>query len=137
MKPADIRDRKLEKEFIFSASRSSGPGGQNVNKVNTRIELRFNVTESLYLSESEKQLIFEKLAKRINSEGELVLVSQSERSQRGNRERAIERFYNIIAKALTRKPGRIPTSPTPASVLKRIESKKKRAQIKKLRKLPE
>ena len=130
----DIRDRNFENEFVFQASRSGGPGGQNVNKVSTKVELRFNVGTSALLSDEEKVIIAEKLANKINKLGELVLVSQTERSQLSNRDKVIEKFYFIINKALTPKIKRIGTKPTKASVEKRIESKKIQSRIKENRK---
>jgi ribosome-associated protein len=125
--------RKFETEFVFTGTRSSGPGGQNVNKVNTRIELRFNVIGSEKLSAREKELLLSKLVRRINSAGELIVVSQSERSQLGNKKEAAEKFYSLLSKALTIKPSRIPTTPTTGSRVRRLEIKRKRSAIKKLR----
>lgn len=133
MNPEEIRDRIPLNEIVYSASRSGGPGGQNVNKVNTKIELRFNVRESLALNEDEKEILFRELKKRINSDGELLIISQSERSQLRNRKKAEEKFFKLIASALTAKPGRKATSPTCASKLQRLEKKKIRSAIKKLR----
>ena len=78
---SDLSGRNFENEFIFNATRSSGPGGQHVNKVSTRIELRFDIGASLLLSEGEKALIRNKLAGRISKEGILLINAQSERSQ--------------------------------------------------------
>ena len=119
-----IRERKFENEFILSASRSSGPGGQNVNKVSTKIELRFNVSGSSLLADEEKEIISQKLRARINNEGELIIVSQSERSQLKNKELAIERFYSLVEKALRPVQIRKPTKPSYASKLRRLEHKK-------------
>ncbi len=134
MKPEDLQERIPESEFIFSASRSSGPGGQNVNKVNTSVELRFNVEKTTLLSEKEKLQVIKALKNRINNEGELILVSQSERTQYLNKRKVTERFYKLVSDALTKKPKRIPTHPTLASDIKRLEKKKKKGMIKKLRK---
>ena len=73
----DLQNRDFDKEILFSYSRSSGPGGQNVNKVNTRVELRFNVINSECLGYDEKKLLLEKYYNKINKEGELILISQS------------------------------------------------------------
>ena len=132
----DLRNRNLETELTFSASRSGGPGGQNVNKVNTKIELRFHVQNSALLSEEEKQRIEQKLANRINSEGELLIVSQTERSQLKNKEESIERFYELLTKALQPVKKRKATKPTKASVEARIKQKKQKSEIKGLRKKP-
>jgi len=119
-----IQGRDFYSEFKFSASRSGGPGGQNVNKVSTKIELRFNVLESPLLSIEEKEIIQKKLENKINNEGELVLVSQSERSQLANKEKVIEKFYALISKALTPQKKRKPTKPSKSAKEKRLESKK-------------
>ena len=126
--------RNFEPELIFSASRSSGPGGQNVNKVSTKMELRFHVMNSLLLSQEEKDLILEKLAKRISQEGELRLVSQSERTQLKNKERVIEKFYDLLSKALMPRKKRKPTKPTAAAKEKRLEEKRMQAEKKVRRK---
>ena len=120
----DLISRDFSPEFRFSASRSSGAGGQNVNKVNTRIELRFDIGASIKLSEDEKTLLLEKLAGRINAYNELLIVSQTERNQLGNKEKAIERFYILLAKALTPRKPRRATRPTLASKERRITDKK-------------
>ncbi len=130
-------ERNFTPEFVFTTSRSSGPGGQNVNKVNTRVELRFSVNSSLLLTEEEKKQIHTVLGNRINTEGELLLVSQSERTQLKNKEVVIHRFYELLTKALTPRKKRKKTRPTIASQLKRLEEKKKIAQKKKNRRTPE
>ena len=134
---SDSKKEKLLTEVQVSASRSSGPGGQNVNKVNTKIELRFPVSKSEILNETEKRLILSKLNSRINLQGELLITASSERSQWQNREQATRKFFELIEKALTRPRKRKKTQPTAASRLKRLESKKKRGQKKQLRKPPD
>ncbi len=129
--------KKLESECTFAASRSSGPGGQNVNKVNTRIELRFSLSASQILSENEKEKIRVKLKNRINSNDELVLFSEANRSQLGNKLLVTEKFFGLLEKSLAIQRKRIKTSPTAGSKVKRLESKKLLAQIKQLRKTPE
>lgn len=131
------RRSQLINEFKFSASRSGGPGGQNVNKVSTKVELRFALFQSVVFSEQEKRIIKFKLARRMNNEGEIVLVSSVERSQLRNKEKVIEKFFMLIEKALTPVKKRIRTSPTKASKLRRIEGKKLLSQKKKMRKRPE
>ena len=130
----DIRNRNFQEEFIFQASRSGGPGGQNVNKVSTKVELRFNVTNSALLSDDEKAIIAIKLVNKINNSGELILVSQKERSQLKNKENVIEKFHVLIEKALTPRKKRLSTKPTKASVEKRLESKRVQSKIKSNRK---
>ena len=128
--------KDLSTEFTFSASRSGGAGGQNVNKVNTKVELRFSVANSQLLSDYEKEVITAKLANRINSDGELIIVSQVERSQLGNKLRCIEKFYELINQALTPRKKRKPTKPTKASQVKRVDKKRQRSVKKELRKKP-
>lgn len=124
MNASPVRERNFENEFIISASRSSGPGGQNVNKVSTKIELRFNVSASSLFDEEEKEIIHQKLKARINNEGELIIVSQSERTQLQNKELAIEKFYTLIETALKPVRKRKPTKPSYASKMRRLEHKK-------------
>lgn len=126
--------RSFSSEFSFATSRSGGAGGQNVNKVNTKVELRFSVTNSQILTPTEKDTILNKLANRITTDGELIIVSQTERTQLGNKLRCIEKFYEIITKALIPQKKRKPTRPTKLSQEKRIEKKRQRSVKKELRK---
>ncbi|WP_372947724.1 alternative ribosome rescue aminoacyl-tRNA hydrolase ArfB [Mariniphaga sp.] len=134
---SDSIKEQLLAEVQFSASRSGGPGGQNVNKVNTKIELRFPVQESAVLDELQKQLILLKLKNRINNENELLVTSSVERTQWKNKEKATRKFFELVEKSLTKPRKRKKTQPTAASKLKRIENKKKLGQKKQLRKPPE
>ncbi|MBG0858671.1 MAG: aminoacyl-tRNA hydrolase [Bacteroidales bacterium] len=134
MKPEELKERIPGSELRFSASRSGGPGGQNVNKVNTKVELRFNVNNSTYLTEPEKEKILYALKNRITAEGDLLIVSQSERTQQGNRKRSEEKFFKLLASVLTINPERKATAPTKASRIERLGEKKQRSMIKKLRK---
>ena len=133
MDPSELKERNFEAELVFAATRSSGPGGQNVNKVSSRVELRFSIRDTLLLSEKEKGLIAKKLGNRINKEGDIIIVSQSERSQYSNRLEVTERFYKLLAQALTKPKKRKPSSPTLSSRLQRLEDKRKRGEIKKMR----
>jgi len=133
MHPDELRKRNFESELIYSASRSGGPGGQNVNKVSTKVELRFCVDKSDLLSYYEKGLIFIKLKAKINKEKELILVSQEGRSQVQNKVIVTEKFFELVAKALTLPVKRKPTRPTLTSRIKRLDSKKIRGKVKKLR----
>ena len=137
MKLAETLKKQLETEIVLSATRSSGPGGQNVNKVNTRVELRFSVKNTTLFSEEEKELIYLKLRTRINLEGELIFTSQTARTQLDNKEKVIEKFYDSVEKALTVRKKRLKSTPTAASRLKRLEIKKNTSQKKQLRKPPE
>lgn len=134
MNPEVLRERISVDELLFSTSRSGGPGGQNVNKVNTKVELRFRIMDSPGLSMNEKEKILALLKNKINSEGELIIISQSDRSQLKNRKNAEEKFFKIVAAALTEKKARRATHPTLTSKIERLEVKKHRGTIKKLRK---
>lgn len=124
----------LLKEISINAIRSSGPGGQNVNKVNTKVELRFNIFSSTALSPNEKIIIEIKLGNRINESGDLIITDQSTRSQLKNKQAVKERFIDLIEQALKPRKKRIATKPTKSSKLKRIENKKRLAAKKQLRK---
>lgn len=134
MNPVELKSRNFESEFLYSTSRSSGPGGQNVNKVSTKVELRFNLLFTSILSEEEKEIIFNKLKNKINKEGEIILVSQSERTQLMNKIAVTEKFWELVSKALTMQKKRRSTRPTHSSKIRRLESKRNRGIIKKLRK---
>jgi ribosome-associated protein len=129
-----INERDFSPEFVFNAARSSGPGGQHVNKVSTKIELRFNVQDSHLLLDEEKNILVSKLAGRISKEGTLILVSQSERSQLDNKRNVIEKFYKLIEKALAPAKKRRITQPTITSRIKRLEAKHIHAEKKARRK---
>lgn len=134
MNPEELKTRNFENEFIYSTSRSSGPGGQNVNKVSTKVELRFNLQLTSILTEEEKDIILIKLKNKINKESELILVSQSERTQLMNKISVTEKFYDLVSKALTKQKKRRSTKPTLSSKIRRLEGKRSRGNIKKLRK---
>jgi ribosome-associated protein len=134
MSPEELKQRNIDGEFIYSTSRSGGPGGQNVNKVSTKVELRFNLLLTMLFTEKEKALIYSKLKNKINNENELILVSQSERTQLMNKKVVTAKFYELISKALTIPIKRRATQPTLASKFRRLDQKKNRGFIKKLRK---
>lgn len=124
----------FSKELTFRTSKSSGAGGQHVNKVETRVELLFDVNASEVLSGVEKHLVWENLANRINSEGILLLANDTERSQLRNKKLVISRFYELMTTALTPKPNRKLTKTPKAVERKRLATKKQTSEKKALRK---
>ena len=124
-------------ELQFRFSRSGGRGGQNVNKVETRVELLFNVHQSPSLSETQRETISKKLDSRIDERGNLHIISQKSRYQWRNRQEAVERFIELIQKALTPKKVRRATKVSNAAKENRLEEKKRRSKIKHLRRVHE
>jgi ribosome-associated protein len=122
-----------ESELTFTASRSGGPGGQNVNKVSSKVTLTFDVRGSSALSEEQKRKIIGKLANRINKEGILQIVSQRTRSQDLNRADVLTRFSEVLRRALTPTRERIKTRVSRAAKEERLHDKKKRADTKSTR----
>jgi len=120
----------LKKEVSYKTSRSSGPGGQHVNKTESQVELSWSVEESVCLNESQKLLVKKRLSSRLTDLGILMLVSEKHRSQHRNREDVTERFLALISASLITKKKRKPSRPTRASVEKRIKKKKIRGEIK-------
>ena len=120
-------------ELLYRTTRSSGPGGQHVNKSETQVELSFDVAHSPSLTDAQRQRILSRLKNSIDQDGVLHLTAQSERSQLRNREIVTARFQEMLAAAVREPKKRRPTKPTAASKTKRIESKKRRGQIKQLR----
>ncbi len=122
--------QQIVTEVILKAVRSGGKGGQNVNKVSTKVELYFDINNSEGLSEEEKKIISEKLSSRINSDGILLVVSQEDRTQLGNKKLVLEKLSHLLQQALLKKKKRKATKPTIASKEKRIQQKKKRSEAK-------
>ena len=111
-------------EITFQTSRSSGPGGQNVNKVESRVELRWHLLNSQVLTEAQKALILEKVANQLTAEGLLLITAQDERSQFRNKEIALARFHELLLRSLRRPKPRKATKPSKGAVRKRLEGKK-------------
>jgi len=123
-------------ELLFTASRSSGPGGQNVNKVNTRVTLRFSVWSSNYLTDRQKSKIAVTLKSRMTKDGVLVLHAQGSRSQAANRTVLLHRFATLIHDAITPAKPRKPTHVPKSVIERRLKQKKQRAQLKRVRRQP-
>ena len=126
-----IRNKDFTLEFQFLTSRSSGAGGQNVNKVETKVEILFDVEASQLLTATQKQRVFTKLKNKIDSEGKLHIVSQASRSQLKNKEDAIEKFYDWVEKAIKIDKPRKPTKPSKGSIERRLKEKKINSERKK------
>ena len=121
-----------ESELHFSFVRSQGPGGQNVNKVSTAVQLRYNIHES-DIPKHLKELFIEKYSNRISKNGEIIIIAQSHRTQNKNKIDAINRLESLFSD-IKIPVKRIATKPSKASKIKRVESKKKRSLVKKSRK---
>ncbi|MCA9472936.1 MAG: aminoacyl-tRNA hydrolase [Nitrospirales bacterium] len=122
-----------ERALVFTASRSQGPGGQNVNKVNSRVTLHFDVVGSPFLSPAQKSRVLSVLGSRVNAEGMLRLACQKHRMQSMNRAELMDRFAHQLRQALAPKPHRVPTHASKAIKEQRLDQKKRRGQIKKNR----
>ena len=128
---------KLISELTFKAVRSSGSGGQHVNKVSSKVELQFNVSNSQYLNDYQKKLLLESLKTRLTKEYILLLQCDESRSQHKNKELVIKRFVQIIKQGLIVPKKRIPTKTPKAVIKKRLNNKKKQSVKKESRKKPD
>ncbi len=124
-------------ELSFEFARSSGPGGQNVNKVETKVRLLFDVAGSPTLTEDQRAKIEERLATRISKHGVLRVSSQRHRSREANRKATIERFVELVADALAEEKPRVPTRVSRAARKRRLESKRQRSRKKAFRARPD
>ncbi|WP_438972859.1 alternative ribosome rescue aminoacyl-tRNA hydrolase ArfB [Polaribacter sp.] len=127
----------LIKELQFKAIRSSGAGGQHVNKTSSKIELTFDLENSLALSTNEKELLKEKLASKLTKKNQLILFCEETRSQHKNKELAIKRFLRLLKTNLIKPKKRRPTKPSRASILKNTNKNKRNSLKKILRKKPD
>lgn len=127
----------LIKELQFKAIRSSGAGGQHVNKTSSKIELTFDLENSLALSSNEKELLKEKLASKLTKKNQLILFCEETRSQHKNKELAIKRFLRLLKTNLIKPKKRRPTKPSRASILKNTNKNKRNSLKKILRKKPD
>lgn len=128
---------KLISELTFKAQRSSGPGGQHVNKVSSKIELHFDLVSSNSFSDDEKQLLLKTLSNRLTKDNRLVLQCDETRSQHKNKELVIKRFLDLIKEGLIVPKKRKPTKVSKTIIRKRKESKRKQSQKKANRKTPD
>ena len=126
----------IKKELLFKAVRSSGAGGQHVNKISSKIELSFSLQDSNGLSIREKELLLRKLNKKLTKEGILILTCQESRSQHKNKELVITRLFQLLSQNLIQEKKRRNTKPTRASVIKKAKNKQFHSAKKQLRKKP-
>jgi len=122
-----------EEELVFKFSRSGGPGGQNVNKVNTRVTVLFDVQKSDSFTDSQKRRILERLSRRADKDGIIRVVCQRYRTQRANKVAAVERLGELLGEALKKKRVRKKTAVPEYARQKRLEQKKRRSMLKKQR----
>jgi ribosome-associated protein len=132
-----IDTKMIENELRITTSRSGGPGGQHANKVETRVQVAYDVTHSNLLSEEQKTTIIARLKNKLSKDGILIITSDKTRSQSKNKELAIKKLINHLNKALKKDKIRKKTQPTTAAIVKRLKEKKIQSEKKKMRKGPE
>jgi len=126
----------LKSELTFTASRSSGPGGQNVNKVNSKVTLSFDISNSNILTAEEKELLLKKLARQTTAEGIVILSSQDKRSQLQNKEDVLLKLGTLLTKALAKRKQRKATKPSKGAMQNRLNKKKQHGEKKQWRRKP-
>ena len=124
-------------ELRFQFSRSGGPGGQNVNRRETRVELLFDLRQSPSLSDGQRARLLERLARYVDTDGVLRIVVTTERSQLRNRQEALQRFVQLLQEGLRVSRRRLPTRPTAQAMARRLERKRQRSAIKSERRRPD
>ena len=128
--------QRILPELTIATSRSGGPGGQHVNKVETKVTLRWDITRSTRLTEEEKSVLLQRLHSRITAEGELILTAQESRSQSTNKEAVLQKLGQLLVYAFTKRKARKPTKATASSRKKRLDAKKAHSEKKKWRQKP-
>ena len=124
---------KIVSELIFKTSRSSGAGGQNVNKVETKVEVLWNISQSDIIPSEIQQKLLTRLAKNINHKGEISVTCDTSRSQLKNKEAAITKLQKLLKSGLKERKKRIATKPTKAAIARQKQAKTKRSEIKQSR----
>jgi ribosome-associated protein len=138
---ADVRISRSvsipEAELELRASRSSGPGGQGVNTTDSKVELRWDVANTQALSDAQRQRVLDRLGSRITADGVLLLQASEQRSQQRNRQAALARLRALVGEAIEPPKVRRPTRRTRASKERRLQTKKRRGELKQLRRRPD
>ena len=133
---APVTSDALLRELTFTTSRSGGPGGQHVNKVSSKVTLKWNVSNSKLLSAEQRELLLEKWSGLLTSRGVLIVYAQESRSQQTNKESVRSKLDALLRKAFATRKARKATKPSMGSVQKRVEEKRQRSEIKKMRRKP-